>query len=131
MFSDHDDIWNKDKVEKSLRKLKEKDVDMVYCNCRQVDEDGIVLHDDYFKYKNVPLVDGKSKLTISRCVGIGCSQIITKSVKDKMIPFKKNFIAHDWLAAFIANEGKGISYIEEPLLIYRLHSTLKFLGGEV
>jgi len=28
MFSDHDDIWNKDKVEKSLRKLKEKDVDM-------------------------------------------------------------------------------------------------------
>ena len=83
MFSDHDDIWNKDKVEKSLRKLKEKDVDMVYCNCRQVDEDGIVLHDDYFKYKNVPLVDGKSKLTISRCVGIGCSQIITKSVKIK------------------------------------------------
>jgi len=58
-----------------------------YCNCRQVDEDGIVLHDDYFKYKNVPLVDGKSKLAISRCVGIGCSQIITKSVKDKMIPF--------------------------------------------
>ena len=128
MFSDHDDIWNKDKVEKSLRKLKEKDVDMVYCNCRQVDEDGIVLHDDYFKYKNVPLVDGKSKLAISRCVGIGCSQIITKSVKDKMIPFKKNFIAHDCLAAFIANEGKGISYIEEPLFDYRLHSTNVFGG---
>ena len=128
MFSDHDDIWNKDKVEKSLRKLKEKDVDMVYCNCRQVDEDGIVLHDDYFKYKNVPLINGKSKLAISRCVGIGCSQIITKSVKDKMIPFKKNFIAHDWLAAFIANEGKGISYIEEPLFDYRLHSTNVFGG---
>ena len=83
---------------------------------------------DYFKYKNVPLVDGKSKLAISRCVGIGCSQIITKSVKDKMIPFKKNFIAHDWLAAFIANEGKGISYIEEPLFDYRLHSTNVFGG---
>ena len=108
MFSDHDD--------------------MVYCNCRQVDEDGIVLHDDYFKYKNVPLINGKSKLAISRCVGIGCSQIITKSVKDKMIPFKKNFIAHDWLAGFIANEGKGISYIEEPLFDYRLHSTNVFGG---
>ena len=128
MFSDHDDIWNKDKVEKSLRKLKEKDVDMVYCNCRQVDEDGIVLHDDYFKYKNVPLVDGKSKLAISRCVGIGCSQIITKSVRDKMIPFKKNFIAHDWLAGFIANECKGMCYIEEPLFDYRLHSTNVFGG---
>ena len=128
MFSDHDDIWHKDKVEKSLAKLKEKDVDLVYCNCRQVDEDGIVLHDDYFKYKNVPLVNGKSKLAISRCVGIGCSQIITNSVRDKMIPFKKNFIAHDWLAAFIANQGKGMSYIKEPLFDYRLHGSNVFGG---
>ena len=42
MFSDHDDVWHKDKVEKSLKLLKDKDVDMVYCNCRQIDEDGIV-----------------------------------------------------------------------------------------
>ena len=50
MFSDHDDIWHKDKVEKSLKKIQEDDVDMVYCNCRQVDEQGLVLQDDYFKY---------------------------------------------------------------------------------
>ena len=128
MFSDHDDIWGKEKVEKSLNKIKEENVDMVYCNCRQVDEDGIVLQDDYFKYKNVPLIKGKSKLAISRCVGIGCSQIITKSVKDKMIPFKKDVIAHDWLAAFIANEGKGMCYIEEPLFDYRLHCSNVFGG---
>ena len=128
MFSDHDDIWYKEKVEKSLNRIKEENVDMVYCNCRQVDEDGIVIQDDYFKYKNVPLVKGKSKLAISRCVGIGCSQIITKSVKDKMIPFKKCVIAHDWLAAFIANEGKGMCYIEEPLFDYRLHSSNVFGG---
>ena len=28
MFSDHDDIWHKEKVEKSLAKIKEKNVDM-------------------------------------------------------------------------------------------------------
>ena len=49
MFSDHDDVWNKDKVEKCLNYIKEKNVDLVYCNCRQIDENGIVLHDDYFK----------------------------------------------------------------------------------
>ena len=128
MFSDHDDIWGKEKVEKSLNKIKEENVDMVYCNCRQVDENGIVLQDDYFKYKNVPLVKGKSKLAISRCVGIGCSQIITKDVKNKMIPFKKDVIAHDWLAAFIANEGKGMCYIMEPLFDYRLHGSNVFGG---
>ncbi len=128
MFSDHDDIWHKDKIEKSLKKLKEEDVDMVYCNCRQIDEDGVVIKENYFKYKNVPLIKGKNKLAISRCVGIGCSQIITKSVRDKMIPFRKKVIAHDWLAGFIANEGKGMSYIEEPLFDYRLHNTNVFGG---
>lgn len=128
MFSDHDDVWGKEKVEKSLKKIKEENVDMVYCNCRQVDEDGVVLQDDYFKYKNVPLVEGKSKLAISRCVGIGCSQIITKTVRDKMLPFKNDVIAHDWLAAFIANEGKGMCYIKEPLFDYRLHGTNVFGG---
>lgn len=128
MFSDHDDVWNKDKVEKSLEKIKQDNVDMVYCNCRQIDEDGQVLQDDYFKYKNVPLVKGKDNIAISRCVGIGCSQIITKKVKDKMIPFKGEVIAHDWLAAFIANEGKGISYIEETLFDYRLHNSNVFGG---
>ena len=101
---------------------------MVYCNCRQIDEDGIVLRDNYFKYKNVPLVKGNDKLAISRCVGIGCSQIITKSVKEKMIPFKSKVIAHDWLAAFIANEGKGIDYIKEELFDYRLHNSNVFGG---
>ena len=128
MFSDHDDVWGKEKVEKSLKKIKEENVDMVYCNCRQVDEDGVVLQDDYFKYKNVPLVKEKSKLAISRCVGIGCSQIITKTVRDKMLPFKNDVIAHDWLAAFIANEGKGMCYIKEPLFDYRLHGTNVFGG---
>lgn len=45
-----------------------------------------------------------------------------------MIPFKKWMIAHDWLAAFIANEGKGISYIEEQLFDYRLHTSNVFGG---
>ena len=131
MFCDHDDVWHKDKVEKCLKKIQEEKVDMVYCNCRQIDQDGIVLQDDYFKYKNVPLIKGKNKLAISRCVGIGCSQMITKEVKNKMLPFKEQVIAHDWLAAFIANEENGITYIEEPLFDYRLHSNNVFGGRDL
>lgn len=128
MFCDHDDIWYKDKVEKSLKKLIEKDVDLVYCNARQINQDGKIIHEDYFKYKNMPLVEGKSKLAIARYIGIGCSQIITKDVRDKMIPFLDSVMAHDWLASFIANENKGISYIDEPLFEYRLHENNVFGG---
>lgn len=128
MFCDHDDIWNEDKVEKSLKKLLEDQVDMVYCNSKQINEKDEVIKENYFKYKNMPLIKGKSHLAISRCIGIGCSQIITKNVKNKMLPFLDSVIAHDWLAAFIANENRGISYIEEPLFKYRLHSNNVFGG---
>lgn len=128
MFSDHDDIWHKNKVEKSLEKLKNSNVSLVYANCRQVTEDKKLINDNYFKYKNIPLIQGTNKLAISRYAGLGCSQIITKNVKEKMIPFKPYVIAHDWLAGFIANEQKGIDYIYEPLFDYRLHSNNVFGG---
>lgn len=95
MFCDHDDIWYEDKVEKSLLKIKESNASMVYVNARQIDEYGATLHNDYFKYKNMPIIIGKNKLAISRCVGLGCSQIITKEIKEKMLPFKESTIAHD------------------------------------
>ena len=128
MYADHDDIWYENKVERSLEELIKKDVDLVYVNAEQIDEDGQVIQKSYFKYKNVPLIKGTNNLAISRCIGIGCSQLFTKSVKDKMIPYTENVMAHDWLAAFIANENKGISYIEEPLFGYRLHNTNVFGG---
>ena len=54
--------------------------------------------------------------------------MITRSIRDRMLPFTKEVIAHDWLAAFLANEGKGIAYIKEPLLEYRLHANNIFGG---
>lgn len=128
MFADHDDIWYPQKLEKSVEKIKKEKVDLVYCNANQINEKGEIIQKNYFAYKNVPLIKGKDKLAISRCIGIGCSQIITKAVKNKMIPFTDKVIAHDWLASFIANEGNGIAYIEEPLFGYRLHNTNVFGG---
>lgn len=128
MFADHDDVWYPEKVEKSLKELKENNVDLVYVNAEQINENGNVIQKDYFSYKNMPLVKGKNKLAISRCIGIGCSQIFTKDIVRKMLPYQESVIAQDWLAAFIANENKGIAYIQEPLFGYRLHETNIFGG---
>lgn len=128
MFCDHDDIWHKDKIEKSLGKLQETKCSLVYTNCKQIDENGNLIKNNYFKNKNIPLIIGKSKLAISRYAGLGCSQIITKEVKEKMIPFKESVMAHDWLAGFIANTQNGINYIYDELFDYRLHTSNVFGG---
>ena len=65
MFSDHDDIWYENKVQKSLEKLKKENVDLIYVNSNQINEKGEKIQENYFKYKNVPLINKESKLAIS------------------------------------------------------------------
>lgn len=129
MFSDHDDIWHKDKIEKSLKKITESGVSLVYSDATQIDENGDIIHNSYLKYKNMPFLHGKDDINFfTRHTVIGCSQIFTKQVKEKMLPFKDCVIAHDWISIYIASKENGVDYIEEPLLDYRLHSTNVFGG---
>lgn len=128
-FSDHDDIWYPNKIEESIKTLKENNVDLVYCDANQIDEKGKKLHESYLNYKNMPKVKGKKIiLPFSRHIAIGCSQMITKDVKEKMIPFTQNTFAHDWHSTYIASNLKGIYYIDKPLFGYRIHENNIFGG---
>lgn len=128
-FADQDDIWYENKVEKCINVLKEKDVDLVYSDCKQIDENGQVLHESYLNYKNYPKVNGKDNiLTFSRHFSIGCSCMFTKKIKEQMLPFTKSVMAHDWIDVYLASKQKGIACIEEQLFEYRLHSSNAFGG---
>lgn len=128
-FSDHDDIWYDNKIEESLKILIENKVDLVYCDARQIDENEKVLHESYLKYKNMPIKnDNDSKLAFARHIAIGCCQMFTKDVKDKILPFTENTIAHDWNTVYVASRLKGVFCIKKPLMDYRLHGNNAFGG---
>lgn len=128
-FSDHDDVWYKDKIEKCIKVLKEKNVDLVYSDCKQIDKNGKVLKQSYIKYKNMPKINGKDNiLAFSRHIAIGCSTVFTKKIKKQMLPFNENVMAHDWLNFYLASKQNGVSFIDEPLFEYRLHSANEFGG---
>lgn len=128
-FCDHDDNWYPTKIEESLKKLKESDVDLVYTDANHIDETGEIIHESYLRYKNMPFLKGKNNiLAFSRSIAIGCSQMITKSVKEKMLPFTDKVMAHDWISMYIASAGKGVDYIDKALFGYRLHNNNVFGG---
>lgn len=128
-FSDHDDIWYENKIEESLKELKKKQVDLVYCDAKQIDKNDNILNESYLRYKNMPIISGKDiLLPFSRHIAIGCSQLFTKRVKEKMLPFTENTIAHDWNSLYIANRLNGFTCIDKPLLGYRLHDDNAFGG---
>lgn len=129
-FSDHDDIWYENKIEECLKTLKEKDVSLVYCDAKQIDGKGQVLHESYLRYKNMPILNGKYKeiLPFSRHIAIGCSQLFTKEVKELMLPFTEKTYAHDWHSVYIASKLKGVYCIDKPLFDYRIHEGNIFGG---
>lgn len=129
-FADHDDIWYDNKIEESLKVLKEKDVSLVYCDAKQIDENDNILHESYLRYKNMPILNGKYNkiLPFSRHIAIGCSQLFTKEVRDLIIPFTDNTYAHDWHSVYIASNLKGIYCIDKPLFGYRIHQGNIFGG---
>ena len=51
-----------------------------------------------------------------------------KEVKELMIPFTENTIAHDWHSVYIADRLKGVYCIDEVLFEYRLHGNNAFGG---
>ncbi len=128
-FADHDDIWYENKIEECIKTLKEKKVDLVYSDCNQINSNGQVINESYIKYKNMPIINGKGNiLAFSRHIAIGCSTVFTKKIKEQMLPFSKNVMAHDWLNVYLASKQNGIAYIQKPLFGYRIHSTNEFGG---
>lgn len=128
-FSDHDDIWYPNKIEESLKAIKEENVSLVYCDANQIDQNDQIINKSYLRYKNMPIVKGKNFiLPYSRHIAIGCSQMITKEVKEKMLPFTENTFAHDWHSTYIASNINGIYCIDKQLFGYRIHENNIFGG---
>ena len=53
MFSDQDDIWKENKIEKSLKKMEEDNADLVYSDLEVVDRDLNTIYKSYWKLKGL------------------------------------------------------------------------------
>lgn len=104
-YADHDDIWYEDKIEKSIKVLNEKKVDLVYSDCKQIDGEGNIISQSYLKNKNMPIINGKNNiLAFSRHIAIGCSEVFTRKIKEQMLPFDETVMAHDWINMYLASK---------------------------
>lgn len=126
MFSDQDDIWKKDKIEKSINKLKEESSGLVYTDLEIVDEKLNVIYPSYWKYKQIYIkiikYNNFEALYLNNFV-TGCT-ILAKSkyIKDILpLPRNSKFVLHDYWTALIISAKDKISYVEEPTIQYRQH----------
>lgn len=126
MFSDQDDIWKKDKIEKCLNKINESNADLVYSDLEVVDEDLNITYESYWKLKGfdtkVRKYNNFNSLYLNNFI-TGCTILSKKEWIEKVLPVPSGseFVIFDyWLALMISQEGKMV-YVDEPLLQYRQH----------
>lgn len=109
---DQDDMWHSNKVSKCVEQLNQ--FDLVVHNFRLVDEFGTWLGKNLYEgnFK-------KQNLLICGNIYFGCSMAFRRSFIDKIIPFPKYLLLHDyWIGAIIQMIGT-MTYIDEPLMDYR------------
>jgi glycosyltransferase involved in cell wall biosynthesis len=120
-ISDQDDVWELDKIEKQLKKIKEKpDTVLVHCISARFEE------------RSQPHLRSIQKMNFFRGNDIksfylanyvlGHAMMFRKSLLDAALPFPSNVYYDWWLAAYACTLGK-IEFVNEILVWHRMHET--------
>ena len=127
MFSDQDDFWLPNKVEKMMERQKQEDADLVFGDLEVVNEK---LETMYPSYGDYMLLNRKIKKCINsyeynylyNCV-TGCTILGKTSMLDKILPLPNTskYVLHDhWIGIITGIYGK-VAYVEETYIEYRQH----------
>lgn len=130
MFTDQDDVWVDDKIEVTLKKMKETQTkypnDRYYCifsDLYVVDENLNMIDESFYRYiKRNPYDRRYQRILVNNMVA-GCTMLINKGLRDLAIrPVDQTLLEmHDSYIAAIASIMGQLVYIDRPQLYYRQH----------
>lgn len=126
-LSDQDDVWNKEKIEKTYNKLKKENADLVFTDLEIVNEKLETINSSFNNYmylsRKIKKYYTDYRLQyLYNCI-TGCTLMSKKKFLDKIIPIpmQSKYIIHDtWIGIIVSLNGK-ISYLNETTIKYRQH----------
>lgn len=130
-FCDQDDVWNTNKVEICLNKMKEVEDQygsdlpcLVHTDLEVVNQNLERIAPSFLTNQGLHHVDDSAEqlsTLLAQNFVTGCTVLINRSLKNIALPFPKNIVMHDyWLALVAAASGKLI-FVNKPTIRYRQH----------
>ena len=138
-FCDQDDVWEKEKLSKSIEALQKEDNSkplMFHSDLLVMDAKHNIIDPSFFKMRHYTFKEKKQiDAILGRCGVIGNTMVINQKLKSLVLPFPDDIEVHDyWIALINELYGKRLTSYE-PLIRYRLHqanssNTLKSIKGQ-
>ncbi|MCL2436418.1 MAG: glycosyltransferase family 2 protein [Clostridiales bacterium] len=128
MLCDQDDIWMPDKIEKSLKKMKEMEKTyelftpiLVHSDLKVVDENLRVISSSHRKRVNADVEKTSLNNVIAMNTVTGCAAIYNRALSNLILVEPDFMVMHDWWLAITAAALGKIGTIDEPTVLYRQH----------
>jgi glycosyltransferase involved in cell wall biosynthesis len=127
-FADQDDVWVKDKLERSLSLMHQAEqgfgIDkplLVFTDLQVVDSDLKPLHDSYAQLKGL----NTQKVTLARLLVenavTGCTMFFNRPLATLVQQFPPSVLMHDVYIAMIASSFGQCLFLDEATVLYRQH----------
>lgn len=136
MFSDQDDVWHPDKIEKTLRRMKaleavyQKETPLlVHCDSVVVDADMRMIAPSYTAYQQMTQSRNQFHQLLVQNNVTGGAMMINRSLAELIHSMPAHAVMHDQWIALVAAAFGEIRYLEEALYDYRQHGS-NVLGAE-
>lgn len=129
MFCDQDDVWHKDKISKTLAKMKETEKDpavpaMVHTDLCVVDGQLNLLSESFCEYSKLNGHRLALNQLLAQNVVTGCTMMLNSALAQRAAQTveEKDMLMHDWWIALIASVYGQIGFLDEATIDYRQHS---------
>lgn len=124
MFCDQDDVWLPQKIEKTLYEMKRKesssyaDIPRIVFSGKQLVDENLqeILAYKYRQKQNISFHD----ILIQNPI-YGCTMMINKAALKHAQPLPEYAYLHDYYLALLTSAYGEITFIDEPLILYRQH----------
>ena len=129
MFADQDDLWHREKIEKTLAAMKQaeekwgKDTPLlVHSDLRVVSENLSRISDSFVRYQSLATHKTSLKELMLQNNVTGCTVMINKALRD-LVSLPSAAVCHDWYIAMTAAAFGRIVFMDEVLTHYRQHDS--------
>jgi glycosyltransferase involved in cell wall biosynthesis len=131
MFCDQDDVWEKDKVEKSLRELKLLEAShgtdtpcLVFTDLQVVDRNLGPISESFWQHQRLePTIASNWKKLAAQNVVTGCTMLFNKAVKRFYDQHANLPLFHDHMIAIVCARFGQVRWLADRTMKYRQHGS--------